>query len=141
MRSIVLSLCLLTAAAGTLLAGTEPDLNPAAAGRLAALALQCVHQEYPNKIAHVMSGDDDALPPRELTPAFYGCFDWHSAVHGHWMLARLARLYPQASFAGEARAALERSLTPEKIAGEVRYMAAEGRRGFGPQGEHPPGPL
>ena len=111
-------------------AGTTPDLDPATAERLARLALDCVHQEYPNKIAHVMQSDEDALPPRELTPAFYGCFDWHSAVHGHWMLARLARLYPQASFAGEARAALGRSLTPEKIAGEVSYMAGEGRRGF-----------
>ena len=111
-------------------AGTTPDLDAATAERLARLALDCVHQEYPNKIAHVMQSDEDALPPRELTPAFYGCFDWHSAVHGHWMLARLARLYPQASFAGEARAALGRSLTPEKIAGEVLYMAGEGRRGF-----------
>ena len=51
--------------------------------RFAALALACVQQEYPNKIAHVMQSDADAKPPRELTPAFYGCFDWHSAVHGH----------------------------------------------------------
>ena len=111
-------------------AGTTPDLDAAVAERLARLALDCVHQEYPNKIAHVLQSDEDALPPRKLTPAFYGCFDWHSAVHGHWMLARLARLYPQASFAGEAREALARSLTSEKIAGEVRYIAGEGRRGF-----------
>jgi len=59
-----------------------------------------VHQEYPNKIAHVLNGDDDALPPRTLTPAFYGCYDWHSSVHGHWLLARIARLHPDAPARG-----------------------------------------
>ncbi|MEO6120408.1 MAG: DUF2891 domain-containing protein [Terriglobales bacterium] len=63
------------------------------AERFAKLALACVHQEYPNKIAHVMNSDGDLAPPRKLTPAFYGCYDWHSSVHGHWMLARLARQY------------------------------------------------
>lgn len=98
--------------------------------RFARLALECVHREYPNKIAHVLNGDGDARPPRELTPAFFGCFDWHSAVHGHWLLARLARLYPDAEFAAPARAALDRSLTVENIAAEVRYFQAPGRAGF-----------
>ncbi len=98
--------------------------------RYARLALECVHKEYPNKIAHAMSSDADAKPPRELTPAFYGCFDWHSAVHGHWLLARLARTNPQAPYAAEARAALRRSLTAENIAGEVRYYTAAGRQTF-----------
>ena len=53
------------------------------------------HQEYPNKIAHVMSGDEDLGPPRELTPVFFGCFDWHSSVHGHWLLTRLLRPEPR----------------------------------------------
>jgi len=100
------------------------------AARFAQLALECVHREYPNKIAHVLSSDADARPPRELTPAFYGCYDWHSAVHGHWLLARLARLHPEAPFAAPARAALERSLTPANIAGEVAYFQEEGRRSF-----------
>ncbi|MBI4892263.1 MAG: DUF2891 domain-containing protein [Acidobacteria bacterium] len=98
--------------------------------RYARLALECVHKEYPNKIAHAMASDADAKPPRELTPAFYGCYDWHSAVHGHWLLARLARTAPQASYAAEARAALRRSLTVENIAGEVRYYTAAGRQTF-----------
>src|SRR5512140_2767036 len=93
-----------------------PDFNAEAATRFAELALTCVHQEYPNKIAHVMNGDADAKPPRELTPAFYGCYDWHSAVHGHWLLARLARLLPEAPFAAAARQALARSLTPANVA-------------------------
>ena len=78
------------------------DVDDSTAGRLAGLALACVHQEYPNKIAHVMQSDADARPPRELTPSFYGCFDWHSAVHGHWLLARLARTFPEAAWAREA---------------------------------------
>lgn len=98
--------------------------------RFAGLALSCVHQEYPNKIAHVLQSDEDVKAPRELTPAFYGCFDWHSAVHGHWLLSRLARLHPEATFAEKARAALETSLTPERIEGEVAYINGEGRASF-----------
>src|SRR5881227_3735471 len=75
------------------------------AARFARLALDCVHQEYPNKIAHSMESDADVRPPRELTPAFYGCYDWHSSVHGHWLLVRLTRLFPDAPFARDARAA------------------------------------
>ncbi|HEY6005724.1 MAG TPA: DUF2891 domain-containing protein [Anaeromyxobacter sp.] len=105
-------------------------LDAAAAGRFAELVLACVHREYPNKIAHVLGGDADARPPRALTPAFYGCYDWHSSVHGHWLLARLVRLFPEAPFAARARAALARSLTPENVAGEVAYLRGEGRASF-----------
>ncbi|HJY37773.1 MAG TPA: DUF2891 family protein, partial [Steroidobacteraceae bacterium] len=62
-------------------------LDEAAAERFAQLALDCVHKEYPNKIAHYMTSDADLKPPRQLTPAFYGCYDWHSTVHCHWLLA------------------------------------------------------
>src|SRR4051794_6019406 len=106
------------------------SLDAAAAGRFADLALACVHKEYPNKIAHLLNGDKDVKPPRELTPAFYGCYDWHSAVHGHWLLARLARRFPDESFAAEARAALDRSLTPAHIAAGVAYLEGEGRASF-----------
>ncbi len=100
------------------------------AARLAELALECVHKEYPNKIAHVMDSDADAQPPRKLTPAFYGCFDWHSAVHGHWLLVRLTRLHPKAQFAGRAREALAKSLTAENIAIEAAYLGRKGREPF-----------
>lgn len=106
------------------------DLDSALGKRFSDLALECVHREYPNKIAHVLQSDADARPPRELTPSFYGCFDWHSAVHGHWLLARLARLEPGAPWAAAARSALETSLAPERIAGEVRYIQGEGRVSF-----------
>jgi hypothetical protein len=105
-------------------------LPAAAVERFAALALACVHQEYPNKIAHVLEGDQDVQPPRKLTPAFFGCYDWHSSVHGHWLLARLARLYPEAPFASRAREALAASLTPERLAGEASYLAGKGRASF-----------
>ncbi len=107
-----------------------PDFNAEAATRFAELALACVHQEYPNKIAHVMNGDADVRPPRELTPAFYGCYDWHSAVHGHWLLARLARTFPEAPFTPRARAALAKSLTPANITAEAAYLSAPGRVSF-----------
>ena len=113
-----------------LLLAMGPALDPQAAERFAALALACVHREYPNKIAHVMNSDADAKPPRELTPAFYGCYDWHSSVHGHWLLARLARLYPDAPFAEPAQAALAQSLTAEHIGKEVSYMNGAGRATF-----------
>ncbi len=107
-----------------------PQLEPAAAARFADLALKCLHREYPNKIAHVLHSDADALPPHALTPAFYGCFDWHSDVHGHWLLVRLLRLFPQARFAAEARAALGASLTPGHIAGELAYIRGADRASF-----------
>lgn len=95
--------------------------------RFARLALDCLQKEYPNKIAHTMNSDMDVKPPRELHPAFYGCFDWHSSVHAHWMLARLARLNPHAPFAADIKAALDRSLTPENMAAEADYIRQEGR--------------
>src|SRR5512137_659673 len=123
------SLFALLALAGALPASAA-DLDVAAAGRFADLALHCVHLEYPNKLSHTLQSDADAQPPRELTPAFYGCLDWHSSVHGHWLLARLARLYPDAPFAAPARAALDRSLTDANLAGEVRYFREPGRASF-----------
>jgi len=124
------------AAVPALAAGSPPGtdrphaLDVGAAARFAGLALDCVHREYPNKVAHVLASDADARPPRELTPAFYGCYDWHSSVHGHWLLVRLARLYPQAPFAEAARAALAKTLTPANIAAEVSYLRGAGRVSF-----------
>ena len=105
-------------------------LDQSTAEQFARLALEGVHREYPNKIAHTMQSDADVRPPRELTPAFYGCYDWHSAVHGHWMLARLARAFPGTPLAERARAALLRNITAENIAAEVRYLEAPERGAF-----------
>src|SRR5499427_3970465 len=105
-------------------------LDAAAAARFAALALKCLHQEYPNHISHTLNGAPDARPPHELTPAFYGCLDWHSDVHGHWLLVRLLRLYPDAPFASEARAALGQSFTAANIDAEATYLRGAGRASF-----------
>ena len=106
------------------------DFDQAQAARFAALALDCVHKPYPNKIAHSLNSDADVKSPRALTPAFYGCYDWHSSVHGHWLLVRLARLFPKAPFAAQGRAAVAQSLTAANIAAEVAYLNAPGRGAF-----------
>jgi Protein of unknown function (DUF2891) len=111
-------------------AAPEAAMDPAAAARFAGLALKCLHQEYPNHISTTLDSDADALPPRKLTPAFYGCFDWHSDVHGHWLLVRLLHTMPDAPFAAAARAALARTFTADNMAGEVAYLHREGRASF-----------
>ncbi len=110
--------------------GKEADVMERSVERFADLALSCVHREYPNKIAHVLNSAEDAKTPSELTPIFYGCFDWHSAVHGHWLLARLCRQFPDGKFVARARAALEESFHPEKAVTELEYINAEGRKSF-----------
>ncbi len=131
MRGPIHALALLAATAASPQAVSAGDaLDAAAAGRFANLALACVHREYPNKISHVLGGDADVQPPRTLTPVFYGCFDWHSSVHGHWLLVRLAREYPAAEFAAPARAALAISFTGERVAKEVTYLKGSGRTSF-----------
>jgi hypothetical protein len=111
-------------------ANAVPGLDAAAAARFAGLALHCAHLEYPNKISHTLASDADAQPPRALTPAFYGCYDWHSSVHGHWLLVRLIKQFPTAAFVPAARAALAQSLTPANIAGEVAYFQTPGRASY-----------
>jgi hypothetical protein len=110
-------------------------VTPAGAGlehaeRIARLVLAAVTREYPNHLMLLATSDADLRPPRELTPAFFGSFDWHSAVHGHWCLVRLARCYPEASSAIPARAALAASLTSERLAGEHAFLSRPERTGF-----------
>ena len=102
-------------AACSLYVGNEndaPRMTEEQADRIAAVFLGCLHREYPNKAAQVLNDDRDARPPRELTPAFFGCFDWHSAVHSHWALLRLLRRFPEADFVRPARSALAERHTP-----------------------------
>src|SRR5260370_26082310 len=137
MKNLLFVLLLVPAMA---LAAETPDsatADPSAGGfdahaaeRFAKLALECVRKEYPNKISHVLNSDADVAPPRKLTPAFCGCYDWHSSVHGHWLLVRLLRTFPDASFAGAARDALRKSLTAEHLKQESTYVRGEGRSSF-----------
>ena len=101
MRSLLIASIVSLAAAGV---ARAEGLDEASAARFAQLALDCVHKEYPNKIAHFMTSDADLKLPRQLTPAFYGCYDWHSSVHGHWLLARVIKLFPNSDVAKKARA-------------------------------------
>jgi len=98
--------------------------------RFGRLALDCVNKQFPNKISHVLNSADDVKSPQELYPAFYGCFDWHSAVHGHWMLVRLwgADVVPELD--DEIEAVLTRSFTAENIEAERNYFMGADRGSF-----------
>jgi len=94
------------------------------------LALSGLHREYPNKPSNVLAGPEDVKSPKALHPAFYGCFDWHSSVHGHWMLVRLLKSNPKHSLALEARKAIAQSLSLENIAAEAAYFEQKENKSF-----------
>ena len=100
------------------------------AGQFAAIALGHVRREYPNKPEHVLDGPEDARTPAALHPIFHGSYDWHSCVHGHWMLARLLRRFPDLPAAASIRALFDAQFTPEKVAGECAYLAVPSVAGF-----------
>ena len=105
-------------------------LTQSLAERFASIALGHVEREYPNKPGHVLDGPADASTPAALHPVFYGSFDWHSCVHSYWLLARVLRRYPQSASAAAIVELFDRQLVPEKIAGECRYFARPGSRGY-----------
>ena len=105
-------------------------LTPSEASHFAQLALKCVNKEYPNKPDHTINDGNDVKSPRAMHPAFYGCFDWHSSVHGHWMLVRLLRLFPDLKEASQIRSALTANLAAENIAVEVTYLNQPNRQSF-----------
>jgi hypothetical protein len=104
---------------------TEPQ-----ASHFAQLALKCVLKEFPNKLDHTMNNALEVLNPRELHPAFFGCFDWHSTVHGHWMLVHLLKTFPRMPEAAQIRNTLDYNLTAKNIAGEVAYLKQANRASF-----------
>jgi hypothetical protein len=105
-------------------------LTPDLAARFAGIALGHVTREYPHKLDHVLEGDADAATPRTLHPIFHGSFDWHSCVHGYWMLAALRRRFPDGEAAGRIAALFDAMLTEEKVAGELAYLQRPSSRGF-----------
>jgi Protein of unknown function (DUF2891) len=99
------------------------ELTMKGASHLASLPLKCILQEFPNKTSHTSNTDSDhVLLPKQLHPSFYGCFDWHSSVHGHWMLIRLLKLFPNLPEATAIRTVLNRTITKENIVNEVKYF-------------------
>jgi len=109
---------------------TAPSLTPDIASRFATIALGHVTREYPNKLDHVLNGPADAKGPRDLHPVFFGSFDWHSCVHGYWMLAHIYRTFPTLAEAPRIRALLDEQFTPALVAGELAYLAQPSRAGF-----------
>ena len=107
-----------------------PSLNHTEASHFAKLALKCVGKEFPNKLDHTMNDAAEVQGPRAMHPAFYGCYDWHSTVHGHWMLVRLLRLFPNLPEGPEVRRALNANLSSDHIATEVAYLKQPNRQSF-----------
>lgn len=109
---------------------TTRSIPVATASRFARIALRCVQREYPNKPDHVMNDSGDVRSPRVLHPSFYGCYDWHSSVHGHWMLVRLLRTVPGLPEAAQIRAVLDENLDPACVRIEAAYLDQPGRTSF-----------
>ncbi len=109
---------------------SDPRLTPDLAARFAGLALGHVGREFPNKLDHTMAGPEDARTPRELHPIFYGSFDWHSCVHGYWLLARVLRLFPDGARSAEIANRLDEAFTEANVAGELAYLQRPLSRGF-----------
>lgn len=105
-------------------------LDAALARKLVKLSLHCVDREYPNKPSDVQASARDVLPPRELHPAFYGCFDWHSAVHGHWAMVRILKRFPKLDVAPMLRKKLSAHLIPARLQGELAYFKTKHRKLF-----------
>jgi hypothetical protein len=127
-RSAILAAMVLSALPAA--AMPPPTLDDAQAAGFVKMALAGIDREYPNKPGGTLRGPEDVAPPRQAHPVFYGHFDWHSSVHGHWMLARLLRLRPQAPFAEEVRKTLDRRFTREALEAEAAYFRIPENRSF-----------
>src|ERR1043166_1682546 len=115
--------------------GQSPTKEPVVltkenASAFAKLALKGIRKEYPNKPGDVLNGQSDVKSPRAMHPAFYGCFDWHSSVHGHWMLVRLLRKFPDLAEKDQIRAALAENLTAKNLQAEADYFKKPNRQAF-----------
>src|ERR1044072_8485880 len=108
----------------------QMNLTEKQASQFATLALKCVSREFPNKPEHVINNESEVKGPKVLHPAFYGCYDWHSSVHGHWMLVRLLKTFPDLPEAQQIRKALNANLTAENIRIEAAYIGQPNRQSF-----------
>ena len=109
---------------------TSTSLTPALASKFARVALAHATREYPNKLDHVLNKRADLKSPRELHPVFFGSFDWHSSVHGYWLLGTLLRLFPDLREAGKIEKLFDAQFTPAKVRAEVRYLGQPLRATF-----------
>lgn len=107
-----------------------PVLNLDQANRLVQLPLNCMDTEYPNKLNQTIGSSEDLKSPKTLHPTFYGCFDWHSAVHGHWSLVSLLKQFPNLENSDEIKAKLLASVSKENIAIEVAYFDGKHNKSY-----------
>jgi hypothetical protein len=107
-----------------------PALTEASASNFAQLTLKCVQKTYPNQPQLILDAPRDVLPPEKAHPAFYGCYDWHSSVHGHWMLARLLRLFPSLPEAPQIKKALSANLSAKNVRTEADYFNRPDTKAF-----------
>ena len=110
--------------------GMNFNLNAEVAESLAILPFNCIQKEYPNKPDHVNAGINDVKPTKQLHPSFYGCYDWHSSVHGHWLLIYMLKNFPQLTIANNIINKLNENLTKENILKEIEYINNEDRKSF-----------
>lgn len=106
------------------------ELTISGASHLAGLPLKCIQQPFPYKTGIVFKDSSLVKNPKEYHPVFYGCFDWHSSAHGHWMLIRLLKLFPSMPEADSIRAMLKHQLTASSIQGEMRLFEQKENRSF-----------
>ncbi|PCE64034.1 DUF2891 domain-containing protein [Sediminicola luteus] len=109
---------------------TKPELDLAQAQRLASLPLHCLQEEYPNKLNQVLNDSTHLASPKTLHPSFYGCFDWHSSVHGHWSLVFLLKKFPELENAALIRQKLAENMSAEHINAEVAYFKMKGNASY-----------
>jgi hypothetical protein len=107
-----------------------PKLNLKGANSLVELPLHCLNIEYPNKLSQTLGSHEDLKAPNELHPAFYGCFDWHSSVHGHWSLVSLLKQFPEMDKAEEVKQRLLNNISKENIEKELEYFKGEHNKSF-----------
>lgn len=107
-----------------------PKLDLKGANALAKLPLNCINTEYPNKLSQTLGSDEDIKTPETLHPAFYGCFDWHSAVHGHWSLVSLLKSFPDMDNAEDVKARLLKNISKSNIELEVKYFEGKHNKSY-----------
>ena len=107
-----------------------PKINIEEANRLAQLPVECIETEYPNKLGQTIGGDSDLKSPKTLHPAFYGCFDWHSAVHGHWSLVKLLKEFPELENSEQLKKKLLSNISKRNILKEVKYFHGEHNKSY-----------
>jgi hypothetical protein len=108
----------------------KPSFSQEEASHFATLALKCINRELPNKPEHVINSSSDVQSPKALHPAFYGCYDWHSSVHGHWMLVRLLKTFETLPESKQIRKAINENITADNIRAEAAYLAQPNRQSF-----------